>query len=1016
MKHINLYSEVLQQASIIDVINYYGLKMNHNKCLCPFHNDSNPSLSVDPKRNIATCFACGTTGNVISFVQKYENQVNNNPITLNEAIAKVVDICHLNIDVSKITKNIYNNQYTVSSRKYTDEEKELLELNDRLNKIFNYNLVVLRGEALDYLHDRGIDDTSIKELSMGFIPKGQLLKIAQGNDKYPIPSLVELGYLKTNDDGSLYETFQDRIMIPICDEKGNIVTFCGRTIKDEKPKYLHTSETKIFHKKELLYNFNNSKTLAYNNELILVEGYMDVQGAKKLGFQNVAALMGVSISEEHLKLIRKNRSSITLALDNDEAGKRAMIEQIPMLLSKGFKVDVLDISKLGEYKDFGDLGNTNLQYMDIQQYKTSGFSYLLDNKYFKDSNFRVEDISSIYKELKKDKLINNTYDESLYKEYLLNRTSFSKNELNEILYPKRIEKKANVMDNFASRAMINFLYSEVKQQAEKMNDKVLSTYFENNQSEIETALVNIFNSKPDMFLDSTSKLKSDILLSNFLNDNKNYSDYESLNRFKYVDVFNKTYIKNANGSARIKLSDAQRQIVIKQFEETLSDKDKLSLEEVEELYIINSIDDIDGILSYKTNTLEILKDNIKDRMTINKGKMDFFKFGSIFFDSEKEFIDNKFKGRTGNYKTILFYNNLDNTLKLEKENVVLDNEQEIPKESIEKDNIANTNTLKKDYDISINKVLLVPELETDTHYFVRIPFTDAKEYLYIPKEECDWVASGEMFFTKLKSDEKYSIYDKNGDYLFEKSFNELKNNWEDKTKSQQSDELEKKITPVTNTPENNIIFDNSYISKYKEPICKVFKSKIYLETEKGFYIKTDNPSVLIFAIKKICNWNDDQSYLIINPRKGKFINSGMSKYLLEGYKKEFQKKLNYSEIDKYIKVFYPSENKKKNLITLEIPKDKCEFTSNFIKVPITIDNVMGYIQVNFIKSKINENSVILEFTNDELIGFHDKEGLYVNHYNSTKIRDSYNEMLVGSKIIQFPTKDLNIKELEKEAA
>ena len=297
MNFINLYSEVLKQASIIDVINHYGLKMSHNKCLCPFHNDSNPSLSVDPKRNIATCFACGTTGNVISFVQKYENQVNHNFISVNEAIEKVVDICNLNIDVSRIRKNTYDHQYAVNSRKYTDEEKELLELNNRLNRLFTYNLTAVKGEALDYLHDRRINDTSIKELSMGFAPKDQLLNLSKNNPNFPESLLVKLGYLRLNDNGSLYETFQDRVMIPICDEKGNIVTFCGRTIKDEKPKYLHTSETAIFHKKELLYNFNNSKTLAYNNELILVEGYMDVEGAKKLGFQNVAALMGVSIAK-----------------------------------------------------------------------------------------------------------------------------------------------------------------------------------------------------------------------------------------------------------------------------------------------------------------------------------------------------------------------------------------------------------------------------------------------------------------------------------------------------------------------------------------------------------------------------------------------------------------------------------------------------------------------------------------------------------------------------------------------
>lgn len=1015
---INLYQEVLKQASIIDVMNYYGLNLSHNKCLCPFHNDNNPSMVVNPKKNIATCFSCGTGGNTISFVQKYESQVNHNDISTNEAIAKVVKICNLNIDVSRISKRTQDYQYVVSSRKYTNEEKELLELNNRLNKLFNYNLTALRGKSLDYLHNRGIDDSLIKELSMGFVPKGQLLKLSENNDKFPVSSLIKLGYLRMNEDASLYEAFQDRIMIPIYDEKGNIVSFCGRTIKDEKPKYLHTTETEIFHKKELLYNFSNSKTLAYNNELILVEGYMDVVGAKKLGFQNVAALMGIALSEEHLKLIKNNHSSITLALDNDDAGRNAMLEHIPKLLKLGFKVDVIDISKLGEYKDFGDLGNSNLKFMDIQKYKKSGFSYLLDNKYFKEVEFDVENISSAYKKLRKEKLIRNTYEDSLYKEYLADRTTFSKQELDEIIYPKKIEEKINVIDNFTSKAMTNFLFSQVKSHVDKMDDKVLSSYFENHQSRIQVGLVEIFNNNPDTYLDSKSQvLKSELLLSNFLKGNKEYYDYESLNRFIYGDVFSKTYIKNSNGSAKIKLDDNQKQLVIKQFEETLSDKDKLSLEEVEELYIVNSIDDIDGILSYNNSTLDILKDNIKDRMLINNGKMDFFKFGSLFLNVDKEFIDSRFKGKTGNYKTILFYNNLDNTLLLDKNNVI--SEKNVTEEKVAKKEIVKepSKEIEQDYIFSVNQVLLVPELETDTHYFVRIPNTEAKEYFYIPKDECEWTTNEEVFFTKLKYGESYSIYNRKGEFQYEKSFMELKHKWEDKTKGKEIESDQQEIlNDALDTKENKIIYNNNYESRYKNPVCKVYKSKIYLETEKGFYIETDTPKVLLFAIKKICNWNDDKSYLIINPRKGKFINSGISKYILDGFKKEYKGKLSYDELDKYIKVFNPLSFKNRELLTLEVPKDKCEFISNFIKVPLVVDNISGYIQVNFLKSNINEKSVVFEFSPDDQIGFHNKNGEYISHYDSSKICASYKEMALNSKKIPFPVNDMSLKEPEKEAA
>ena len=1002
-------------------MNYYGLKLNHNKCLCPFHNDNNPSMVVNHKKNIATCFACGTGGNAISFVQKYEKIVNNNNISVNEAITKVVsEICHLNINVSHLKNNKYNNKYFVSSRRYTEEEQRLLQLNEKLNKLFSYNLSVSK-EPKEYLYKRKLTDKDMKDVSMGFAPKSQLLKISENNENYPREDLIKLGYLRENDFGDLYETFSDRIMIPIHDEKGNIVTFCGRTIKDETPKYLHTPETKIFQKKELLYNFSSAKPLAYNNELILVEGYMDVVGAKKVGYENVAALMGTALTPEHIKLIKNNRSTITLALDNDfdkqeNIGRTKMLQHIPVLLSEGFKVDVIDFSKIGDYKDFGVLGENEIPYMEVQKAKTSGFSYLLDYKYFNGLDLNVENISLVYKQLKQDKIINNTYDESLFKEYLLDRTEYYKKELDEILYPKRIVEKENALSKFNSKAMSNFLYSELKLQIDKMDDIVLSSYYSSFKSSVESRLVSIFNKDPEMYLDyNSSTLNTKLLLNEFLKDNKEYSDFETLNRFKYINVFDKTYIKNSNGSAMIRLKDNQKQMVIDQYENSLSDESKLALEEVEELYIINSIEDLDGILNYDNNTLHIIKDSLKDRMFLNKDKMEFFKYGNLFPSINKEFIDDKFKGSTGNFKTILFYNNLDNKLNIDKTNVISEKElKKIEESKTKEQSILKETIIKQDYEFSINKMLLVETKETDTHYFVRIPFTGAKEYFYIPKSECLKSDNGDAIFTKLKYGQSYPIYNLEGEYVSTKSFDELKENWEDKTKKNvRAVETNEEITSIPK--EDDILYDNNYISKYKEPICKIYHSKIYLETEKGFYIKTEDPNVLLFAIKKICNWTDNKSYLIIAPRKG-LLNSGISKYRLTGFKKDYEGKLSFSEISKYVKVFTPSNLKNKEVFVLEVPKSKCSFKSNYIKIPLVVDNVEGYIEVNIVKSKIGKEKVVLEFLKDEQIGFHNINDEYINHYTSSKIINSYNEML-NSKIIQFPSsKEVVYDVPEKEAA
>ena len=143
----------------------------------------------------------------------------------------------------------------------------------------------------------------------------------------------------------------------------------------------------------------------------------------------------------------------------------------------------------------------------------------------------------------------------------------------------------------------------------------------------------------------------------------------------------------------------------------------------------------------------------------------------------------------------------------------------------------------------------------------------------------------------------------------------------------------------------------------------------------------------------------------------------MSKYRLTGFKKDYEGRLSFSEISKYIRVFTPSNLKKKEVFVLEVPKAKCSFKSNYIKIPLVVDNIDGYIEVNLVKSKIDKEKVVLEFLKDEQIGFHNNNDEYINHYTSSKIIDSYNEMKLNSKIIQFPnSKDVVYDVPEKEAA
>jgi len=918
-----------------------------------------------------------------------------------------VEICGLDIDVSNLKQNQQDYQYITNTKKYSDEEKSLLETNKYLADLFHYNLTVPTeltkdsNPPLEYLHNRGISDEIIKEMNLGVVHKGQLLNF-HNNDENSLLSnekLSKLGMIGYGKNG-YYEVFEDRIMFPITDEKGNIVTFAGRTIKDDDRKYLHTNETPIFHKKELLYNYSDAKGYSYNDELILVEGYMDVIGAKKKGIDNVVALMGTAITEEHINLLKKNHCSITLALDNDygkeeNTGKKAILKAIPHLLKQGFKVDVLDISKLGEYKDFGDLGNTNLSKQEILDVKTSSFTYMMDNYYFEHKAFDVEGIYEVFEKAKEDSFIVTTLDESKFKEYIYSRTSFNKEELEEIMYPKVIEKPVSPLSSLQDVAMNSYIVGKIENYVNRKNDKLLSGYYELNKEKLDNLALEVFKTYDTRYLDSENKeLNIESLIDDVLKLDDNYSKYVALNSFSYNNVFEKTYIKNRNGSAKVDLTFEQKQMIISQFEESLSNDQKLALEEVEELYIINDTSDLDGILHENNETMQMFKSNIQERMFLNKHNMEFFKYGNLFLKIDKDFISNDYKGKTGNFKTILFFNNLTGKMKVEKDQLVKDEPKIV---NTEEQIIEKEDDISKDYIFSINKMLFVDELSTDTHYFIRVPNTSAKDYIYLPKEEGNWSDNQEVFFTKLKSGVKYKIYDKTGNFKREMTTSELKQYWEDKTNKQVFEFKPEEIKQNDDKPKNPV----PYVP-IKEPVCKVFKSRIITETDNGYYFKTNDPGIILFATKKICKWNQSNDFLIVKPKKNLLTGSGISRYKCDGENKIFDKRLSLDEIKEYLSIFYPASYIKKNKEIIRVDKSICEQRENFIKIPITLDNVLGYIRVNIVKCREDGNHIVLELLKNEQLSFYSKEGKYIGNYNIPEIKNSLSQK---EKIISFPSKN-----------
>ena len=162
----DIYKEVLNNVNIVDVMNYYGINVSKGNAICPFHADHSPSMKVDDKKNLFHCFPCGAGGNVLTFVKKYETEINHNHISSNDALIKIAEICNLKIDLSKLKKNQINYQYTTTTRKYNKDEQSLIEVNNYMAKLFNYNLTAVRDAPLKYLKDRGLTDELIKEMNI----------------------------------------------------------------------------------------------------------------------------------------------------------------------------------------------------------------------------------------------------------------------------------------------------------------------------------------------------------------------------------------------------------------------------------------------------------------------------------------------------------------------------------------------------------------------------------------------------------------------------------------------------------------------------------------------------------------------------------------------------------------------------------------------------------------------------------------------------------------------------------
>jgi DNA primase len=312
--------DLIARADIIEVVGKrVELKKagREFKACCPFHGEKTPSFTVSPAKGFYHCFGCGAHGTAIGFLMEFEH------MSFVEAIESLAGT--MGVDVPR-------DESDRPARRYD----ELFSLMESVDKFWQSQLRE-HSVASDYLKQRGIDGETARRFGIGFAPDGWSHVLDKfGKTPETIERLLATGLIIRNDKGKHYDRFRERIMFPIRDQRGRCIAFGGRAIGDGEPKYLNSPETVLFHKGRELYGlFEARQALRNIDQLVVVEGYMDVVALARNGIDFATATLGTATTEDHLNRLFRITENVVFCFDGDRAGKaaawRALENSLPQI-------------------------------------------------------------------------------------------------------------------------------------------------------------------------------------------------------------------------------------------------------------------------------------------------------------------------------------------------------------------------------------------------------------------------------------------------------------------------------------------------------------------------------------------------------------------------------------------------------------------------------------------------------------------------------------------------------------
>ncbi|URN41563.1 DNA primase [Peptoniphilus genitalis] len=476
----NVLDEIRDRADIVDLIGeYVDLKRSGSNYmgLCPFHSEKTPSFSVSPSKSIFKCFGCGVGGDVITFVMKREN------LSFPEAVEFLAD------------------KYNVRLEVYKDENKEAREKRNRLYEInreaglhFLKNYEASQKTQL-YLKNRMLSDKTIRSYGIGYSKDSwtdlydHLTKMGYREDE-----LLELNLISKSKNGNYIDRFRDRVMFPIINRNNRIIGFGARAFGDEKPKYLNSRETPIFHKGSNVFNINIISRESTRERIILVEGYMDVISLYNSGINYSVASLGTSLTIDQANIIKKMAKDIYICYDSDSAGINATSRAIDIFLQAAVKPKIIELEGGLDPDDFikkyGIEGFENkiksaISYIEFKIKKLKENFNLEDSEGL--SNFTIDSakiLSSIKNPIERDIFV-----KDFSRKYNISYTAIenyinylNRNKLKEANREKfKVKKNTNVVKSNKARAQEELLsYSLLDNDIYKyIKNKIEVFYFTN---------------------------------------------------------------------------------------------------------------------------------------------------------------------------------------------------------------------------------------------------------------------------------------------------------------------------------------------------------------------------------------------------------------------------------------------------------------------------------------------------------------------------------------------------------